>query len=225
MGNSSSTSSKYLTLNELEHGDPKEPVFVLNNAPPIGGMRSRLIIPVPKSGMTNTQDTLNIPPTWIPVELTGQTTRDSILQSSEFRKLVSKDYVRIVSPEYAKKALRGEEAQEEIRRIKQEDLMVDAVAMEHSLRTTQPEIAVEGSSEASIKPALILLLDNPTNTDELSILNSLKSVVNKSEADLEYIVAKASAHKLPKVKTKYGELLNKRREKERERNQGISDED
>jgi hypothetical protein len=213
-----------MTLNQLERADVNDPIFVVNKAPPVGGMRSRLIIPVPKSGMTNTQDTLNIPPTWIPIELTGQTTRDSILSSSEFRKLVTKEYVLVLTPEYARKMLRSDEAQEELRRLKQEDLMVDAVAMEHSIGMANPS-GSESNEGQQIKPAIILLMDDPDSNSELTVLNSLKSVVNKTEADLEYIVAKATAHKMQRVKTKYQETLNKRRAKAREREQGSVDED
>jgi len=208
MAKSNAAVKKFLTLSELEEQGDRDPIYALNTSEPIGGLRSRVIIPIPKSGMTNQLDTLSIPGTHIPIELTAQSTRKSILESSEFRRSINRGLIKLVHRDYAEKILQSEEGREEQERLRREEAMASASgAAQHLQNNSLPGRETSGTP---VKPSIMLILQGAEGKTEIQVQNSLKSVVNKTESDLEYIIAEATAMGFQKIKQKYQRVYDRR---------------
>jgi hypothetical protein len=125
----SSTIDKYTTLEQLEK-EPRGPVYVINNLK--GSYKGMVVVPIARRN-GNGHDVLRIPPTFIPVDLTLQVSKDQLLDSSEFRRTVGKKLVVLVNPEYARRLLATEEAKRELQQVSENmaraKLMVESQIM------------------------------------------------------------------------------------------------
>jgi hypothetical protein len=125
----SSTIDKYTTLEQLEK-EPRGPVYVINNLK--GVYKGMVIVPIARRN-GNGQDVVRIPPTFIPVDLTLQVSKDQLLDSSEFRRTVGKKLVVLVNPEYARRLLDTEDGRREAQQVQENmaraKLMVESQIM------------------------------------------------------------------------------------------------
>lgn len=107
--------SKYtVALRDLEANDNENSIFVLNNTK--GNNRGQVIFGVPKATGVGL-DTVVIPATFIPVELTEQVSKKQLFSSSEFRNAVSRKMIVLVKSEWAIPYLETDEAEAEKERL------------------------------------------------------------------------------------------------------------
>ena len=108
---------KTITLQELERSSSNS-VYVLNNSSDAKRGRGDILFSMPRQD--GGEDVVRVPKTWIPVDLTDQVEKPTLLRSSRFRRVVSSDMVTLLHPDYAEKMLESEAAQEEKERLDNE---------------------------------------------------------------------------------------------------------
>jgi len=108
-----SKQAQVIKLRDLESNDSNS-VFVLNNTK--GSTRGQVIFGVPKATGVGL-DTVVIPATFIPVELTEQVSKHQLLASSEFRNALAKGLIVAIKDEWAIEYLQSQDAMEEIERL------------------------------------------------------------------------------------------------------------
>lgn len=108
-----SKQAQVIKLRDLEANDSNS-VFVLNNTK--GSTRGQVIFGVPKATGVGL-DTVVIPATFIPVELTEQVSKHQLMASSEFRNALSKGLIVAIKDEWAIEYLQSQDALDEIERL------------------------------------------------------------------------------------------------------------
>lgn len=108
---------KELSISDLIQMGDKEPVYVVNTTTKRIPTGAEVYITV----MVNNNQTavVKIPITWIPVSLTDQAPRSSIVNSPNFLRAVNEQQLQIVSKEYAQEVLSTERASTEIRKLRE----------------------------------------------------------------------------------------------------------
>jgi hypothetical protein len=100
-----------ITLKQAEQDTKATSLWVMNNTNPRGPINVNM--PDGLGGVT----IMVVPLTWIPVDLTTQAARDSLLKSPPFRRLVTSNLLSLVSDESAEAFMENPEAKEEARKV------------------------------------------------------------------------------------------------------------
>lgn len=103
-----------LDLIDLEEKSIRR-VWVVNKTR--GENRSRVIFSVPKTRGQG-QDLIEVPNTWLPVDLTQQITKRQLMESSDFRTALNAGLLVLIDEKEAQEALEDEDAVEELARLK-----------------------------------------------------------------------------------------------------------
>ena len=103
-----------LDLIDLEEKSIRR-VWVVNKTR--GENRSRVIFSVPKTRGQG-QDLIEVPNTWLPVDLTQQITKRQLMESSDFRTALNAGLLVLIDEKEAQEALQDEDAAEELARLK-----------------------------------------------------------------------------------------------------------
>ena len=103
------------TIAELEKNPDSGPVFVVNRTAGVKRGDVFLVIARPNG---NGSDSVNIPSTWIPVDLTSVIKRSQLLNDNNFRQAVTMGMLQLVHPEDAAALFeQSKEARQEFQRI------------------------------------------------------------------------------------------------------------
>lgn len=162
------TNKRPLRISDLEEKRVGS-VWVCNRTK--GQNRSIINLSVPRAHGRGS-DNVNIPITFLPIDLTGQVPKGDLLQSSQFRRAVSSGALLLVSDEDAQKMLEQPGAQEELERLAREAGLMEA----ESARMTsgaEPEEAEQPEFSARIVQFLANLEDA---TNPVTVLNTLRSM-------------------------------------------------
>jgi hypothetical protein len=92
--------------------DNKKPVFVRNNA-----LKTQLLLVIALKDKNGRNQTLKIPPTDIPINVSAQFSSDSIRESTDIRRLLFNQTLLLVDPEAAMKQLNTKEAKEQMKAL------------------------------------------------------------------------------------------------------------
>ena len=110
-------SANHLTIDDLESGDVRSVIWALNGAVQSDvGRPGDVHVGIPKINGSKI-DPLFLPQTWLPQRLTDQIPRAQLLAASEFRQAVNRELIVLITPEYAKKLLARDGADEEKTRL------------------------------------------------------------------------------------------------------------
>lgn len=151
------------------------PVWAINKTR--GASRSLLVLSVPKP--QGGSDSVKIPVTYLPVDLTGQVPKGQLMASSDFRRAVTSGYLELIDEASANKILEGPGAAEELRRLREEDNSLTA----DSARLTAGTEAEEAVS-ATMSPRVQQFLANLEEaTNATSVLNTLRAMGELEEAE------------------------------------------
>ena len=126
---------KYTTIDELEKTRIGS-VYILNNSKE--PMEGRIVLSVPKKN-GNGVDLLTVPKTFIPIDAAMQVSRDQLLESAEFRKMVGQGLVKLLNPEYALLLLNTPEGKEEQRRLNNENNMIRTAMQKAGVVSEEPK--------------------------------------------------------------------------------------
>jgi len=105
------TNIRFLSLRDLEADKEGSSVWCLNNTNP----RGTINISMP-NGLGSTM-VMTLPVTWIPVDLTTQATKESLLKSPDFRRMVTMGVIRLMAEHQAEKIMQEEDARIEGLRV------------------------------------------------------------------------------------------------------------
>ncbi len=184
-------SLKGLTLSELDKANSTS-IWVINMTGNIGivgaeGKAGRINLSV-NDGMGNTIP-VQIPLTWIPVDLTTQATKASLVANPQFRRLSSSGAIKLLAEDDAVKILADPDAQREAKRIYSLDSNIE-LKMPAELKD---QLAVQ---HGTISPAVISVVQRD-DLDEESALSSIKAnQMALSREDYEYLAANCKHSKV-----------------------------
>lgn len=190
-----------------EHGN----VWVLNRTS--GTDKGPVNFTVPKSNGTG-MDTVIVPLTFLPIDLTEQVTKKQILDSSEFRRALRLGFISLVDNDSAQAMMTISGAEEERLRLRSEMLNMEVGAQ---VSSTNPEEiqpnnaamsavdmreragAVSESAAVSsenridnLLPTVVVLMEELADKEEVHVINSLRTLRSElTQDDLSYIQDKA----------------------------------
>lgn len=193
-----------ISVRDLEKQD-KGGIFVLNQTK--GIERGRIVFSVPKqNGMGS--DTVLIPATFIPIDLTDQVSRKQLLESSEFRKTVNSRKIEVISEEEYEKLMKEPEAREELDRLyNQQQIYMNTVQsldnildrkesiVDPALESTQPgvpqnqpkqEAKVENENVSPAVIQVVAFLEE--EKDESAAISTLRGLGELNEEDYTYVL-------------------------------------
>ncbi len=128
----------FITLKALEADKDSSSVWVINRTNPRGVLN--ISMPDNLGGSV----IMVIPVTWIPVDLTTQATKESLMKSPVFRRLVSGGNIGLIDEEQAQRIMESEDAKKEAVRVYSavqatEELMNSATSSPEVAKLTQEE--------------------------------------------------------------------------------------
>ena len=141
-----------------------------------------------------------VPVTWIPIDLTTQATKNAVLTSPVFRRMVATGMLKLVPDDQAMMTMDGADAQKEAARIysRAQEILVDEVSMPQEAKLA----VVEGDGSIS---GFAMNLANTRDLEEDQVLTTLRNNESSlSQADLRYI---AENSQYPRVKARAAEQL------------------
>ena len=144
------------------------------------------------------RNVVGVPVTTIPVELTTMSTKSAILDSPEFRNLLSARMLTLVDAQAAEEALQGEFAQDEIRRVRKYAFDTEIVLANSAV----PEAAQAAQAESNVS-GMALNLAN-TVDEEGKVLQQLR--LNKSSLTVEDLRYIAQVSVLARVKQEAAQM-------------------
>ena len=184
---------KPLTVADLE-ASRSSSVWVLNNSNPKGNINMTM------SDGQGQQIVVAVPVTWIPIDLTTQATKNAVLTSPVFRRMVATGMLKLVPDDQAMMTMDGADAQKEAARIysRAQEILVDEVSMPQEAKLA----VVEGDGSIS---GFAMNLANTRDLEEDQVLTTLRNNESSlSQADLRYI---AENSQYPRVKARAAEQL------------------
>jgi len=196
-----------ITVAQLETLDTKT-VWCLNTTR--GNKRGEVVFTVPKLNGNVGLDTISVPASFLPFELTSRVHKNQLINSSEFRRAVSSGAVSIIDNNEAESLLQEDGAEEEVARLKKNEELVDAtinsIAMASNIQVDdkagkqQQEAELAKNANMASVNAQIIELVTRSNGGESSqtILNSLRSMGALTQQEYEFIVKEAKDSKIKK---------------------------
>lgn len=116
---------KEISLREVVAQNRHDEIWVTNITK--GDRRGNVFFTVANAQGTR-EDQVNVPATFIPINLTNQVTRDQLLGSSSFRKAVNHGLIRLITPEDAEKFMQEEDSKREWEAVRAQ--MIDSISGE-----------------------------------------------------------------------------------------------
>jgi hypothetical protein len=175
-----------ITLGQLEKSDSSS-VWVLNNSNPKGNVNIMM------NDGQGTSMVVQIPPTWIPIDLTTQATKSAITNSPNFRRLLSTGMLVLVDDEVAAATMAQTDAGKEGRRVYSR--VQDMVGALDALPKEAQRAAAEGNGSVS---GMAMQLCVATDLEEDQVMTTVQgNLSSMTDADLRYI---AENSRFPRVK-------------------------
>lgn len=204
------TGNKSMSMRELEKSEDLS-VFCLNVTE--GVNRSQILFSVPSP--MGTADTVIVPVTWIPVELTALVSKEQLMAASAFRRAISNGLIALITPEYAEYLMQDDMAKHEADRMRGENIKFRASVseVEHGLASVEhgtQDVTVfdidNGTdnvdtvqTEGGASPVVIQALENLNNDgQELAAMLTIRNIGKLSGSDRGFL--------LDNVPAKYEEL-------------------
>lgn len=210
-----------ITIADLERSQIGT-VYVINRTS--GQNRSDIVFTVP--GINGGQgESVVVPSTWIPVELTVFSTRQQLLNSVPFRRMVHEGYLEIVDEESAVATLSTEEAKEEIEIVRNQQRLTETLSASPEMvvgnsdtidpaRKRAAQQARSGSQESTTPDAVIQQLVARLTAEEITegqAISQLRTIMNDlTKADVEYMLENIPAKRFSRVSVVINEEAIKR---------------
>lgn len=196
---------KAISILQLEESSVKS-VFVLNRT--TGHEKGNIIISVAKKSGQGT-DTVLIPDTFIPINLTEQVSKQQLIDSSDFRSALMSRRLQLVSSDDAEKALETSVARKELdkiykdREVFRNNVMdLDNVSVEHEdntqgMRDMMLSSADGAEVESNFRPAILqLVADLEESNDQDAAISTLRNIEKVTTKEYRYVYKNVNkAHK------------------------------
>lgn len=196
-----------LSLSSLESNKAELEVWALNIAASTHGKNSQVLVAV--KNPNGKSGTVVVPDTWIPICLTTQTSKQSLLDSPEFRAALAGNrhhgpLLRIISTEAAYEILNSQEARKEQQRIQRvrndqrEAQKAAPVQDEEQVNVADGKVR-KGKPVASGMVIGMTLNHKNGQLEDDQFLNTLKANRKTLKSvDLEYLTANSASGKVKK---------------------------
>jgi len=187
--------AKVMTIGELENSKTSS-VWVKNISNPKGNVNMTM------NDGQGTQIVLQVPVTWIPIDLTTQATKSAILSAPSLRRMLAQGMIQLISEEDAMEVMQQADAQKEAVRIynRAQDMEIDMQQVPVEAQKAQVE------SDGSIS-GFAMNIAASNDMDEDQVMNTLRNnESNLTQGDLKYIAQNST---FPRVKTFAAERLTK----------------
>ena len=171
-----------LTLSETLQSDDSQ-LYVVNTSSQVTdkGETTKLLLDLALAN--GTSFTIDIPASWLPVDLTASANREDILNSTNFRRALADGYLQIITTEEANRILSSdrEGVRDERRRLKNLGKDDEDGGSEESAT----------NDEANVSGAVVALANRALGPrDKLAAVRSLENSL--TEADIRYLISKAT---------------------------------
>lgn len=179
----SQPANTFLTIAQAEKEKSSSSLWVINNSGGSGKQKGVVNISIPEgNGQINT---IRVPVTSIPVDLTTQATKNAILTNPQFRRLVQGSMIAICSEQHAAALLSTPEAQEEQRRLF--SLGYDDL---ESMQLDAPEAVKDllNADEGKVGGYAMNLAHNDNGNEDELVSNLRANASTLSKEELKYIV-------------------------------------
>ena len=189
---------KYLTVSELEQGDPRAPIWAVNSAAESdAGQSGEIHIGIPKMNGTKI-DPLFLPQTWLPQELTSQIPRAQLLAASEFRNAVNTGLIQLITSEYADQLRQDDGADDERTRLADRKREIKTAIAARTITQSGAEIlntsGFDNSEEKqevkaeSLDDVFLTFVSSLGNKSDIEILNALRSRGKLSRREARHLI-------------------------------------
>lgn len=161
----------------------KGPIYAINNTN--GKNRSDIYFQVPNGSRTG-MILIGIPATWVPIDLTEQTSRKSLLESSEFRKAVGLRYIKLLDDKEAQKIIEQDGAKEEYEKVRntmRRGSAPDPVPTSDLIQVSNLPIDEESVISTRVEAALL----DRDNKEDIAFNNIIRSLGDLSIKEYRYI--------------------------------------
>lgn len=184
-----------IRVSELENAETRT-VFVLNRTDPIGTVCMTI------KSQDGDVSSLRVPRTWIPVEVSEQVDKHTLLKSHSFRQAIFNGTLDLVSDADAEEVLASEEGRAEYK------------SMRERMRTmsTQGNITRDlkddTEKEATVSPQVLEIMEreNVSDAERYSVIRTIEAQLTSD--DLAYIMKKATHPNLTKYVKGLSEKAN-----------------
>lgn len=214
-------SSDILSIGDIEKKSSGPEIWAINSTNE--NARTRIIIACAKM-YGDGNDTVELYNTFIPINLTGQINKKQLLQSSDFRKAVSRGFITLVTADYAKRVLNTQAGRLEYRRIMDELGSRKRNVQEEALRRAEeinaqlpgaknqqsPVVNRDSTHANDVKPAVVQIMANSEGQTDLQVFNSLINTGSMTSLDWEYVHREAKSQGLNKLAEKAANKFRKR---------------
>lgn len=194
-----------LTIDDLE-SSKNGPIYVLNITS--GSNRSNVLFTVPKPNGAGL-DTVEVPATFIPINLTEQVARRQLLISSEFRRAIARKMIELITDEEAEDRLAEDGVDEELERLsnvlnaakssREQTALEGAKIKDPSLSSSETDVVdtkIDGVGAGVVGYMEAL---KSGESDEITTLNSLRSLGVLEAADYRWVAATAEENKWVRI--------------------------
>ena len=166
-----------LTVDDLAQN---EAIFVIN--------KSKGDICINVANQNQRLETIHVPRTWVPIQLTNFIAPKFLLDSNDFRRVVAKGKLALVTKEEAYKIQSTPEAKKEIERLRNEYFKNVAYGDNDDNPTAFETVSTQDDSKVSFKVKDILLQDI-SDEEKVNALDNEFRMDEVTKDDIEFILA------------------------------------
>lgn len=190
---------KFLTITEIEQGDPKDPIWAINGSAQSDiGVAGEVHVGVPKINGTKV-DNLTLPQTWLAQCITEVIPKPQLLSSSEFRNAINSGLVILVTPAYAEMINNQEGAAEERAALNDRKRQIrDATAARsitqsgaeivNSAEITDRQDATSEMKASALSDAFMTFVTSLTTKSDIEVMNALRSRARMTRREVKYLI-------------------------------------
>ncbi len=193
------------TIRQAEKSDDSR-LFVVNKCKPAGNVNLTI------TGSGGERDSVQVPQTYIPVDLSNHAEKVNILRNPNFRRLVSQNHLEIVEPDAAEAFLRTEGVQHEVKRVYGVHALVlqpesEVVIESDTINTGDVVTAEDRALKLGYNPFVVNMMQRINSGEEnpQDLISELDSRLNELKVDeIRFMADNVSE---PKIKEWASETL------------------
>lgn len=212
--------SKYLTISDLEQQEGNHPIWSLNGSSQSEiGQAGDVHVGIPKINGSGKLDSLYLPQTFLPLNITEQIPRAQLMASSEFRTAVNSRLLILITPEYAEELLQSDGVEDEKERLLQLRRQVREATAARSITQSGADIVNtaeidDGSREEAsntddkgLSIGFEMFANNLQNQPDVQAMNAIRGRGRMSRREINHLMK--LLHDKPKTIELLTRTLNK----------------
>lgn len=188
-----------LNINDVLSQPKSAPIWVLNKTS--GSIRGPIMFEAPKLNGSGV-DTVRIPDTWLPVNLTEQLDRAQITAATEFRRIIRVGQIAVIDAEEAEELKARPGANEEDQRVREQSNRFAGHAAELLGGDGSGPVNISNPEEADVSPKIVSIMERIEDSGEIAVINSLRSISSDlSDSERAYIQKMAAKGNYTKLES------------------------